>query len=52
MVFFLADDAAERVNMGRRKEFFESTLDEVFRKMKLLGITIDEVVEHYRANGD
>ncbi len=52
MGFFLADDAAERVNMGRRKEFFESTLDEVFREMKLLGITIDEVVEHYRANGD
>ena len=52
MGFFLADDAAQRVNDARRKEFFETTLDDVFSEMKLLGITIDQVVERYNMKGD
>ncbi len=48
--FFLADDAAERVNNARRKEFFDTTLVELFNEMKLLDISIEDIVEQYRKN--
>ncbi|MCM1356776.1 MAG: GntR family transcriptional regulator [Staphylococcus sp.] len=47
MGFYLTADAVERVNKARREEFFDTTLKEVFKEMKLLDITIDEVVRHY-----
>lgn len=50
MGFYLATDALERVNHARREEFFDTTLKEVFKDMKLLNISIEEVVRHYREN--
>lgn len=47
MGFFLAEDAAEHVNLARRKDFFDSTLKELFREMDLLGISIDDVVNSW-----
>lgn len=46
--FFLAPDAPERVMEARRKEFFDTTLAELFREMEMLGISIDDVVDHHR----
>lgn len=48
MGFYLASDAMERVNHARREEFFDTTLKEVFREMKLLDISIEEIVTHFR----
>ncbi len=48
MGFFLADDARGRVDAERREEFFSDVLDNVFDTMDQLGITIDQLVEHYR----
>lgn len=48
MGFFLADDARERVDAERRREFFDSELHEVFARMDMLGIGIDEIVETYK----
>lgn len=49
MGFYLADDAANRVNEARRRDFFDNTLATVFREMELLGITIDDIVARYRS---
>lgn len=46
--FFLSDDAFSLVAEARRKEFFETTVAGMFHDMKLLNISIDEVVEEYR----
>jgi Predicted transcriptional regulators len=48
MGFFLAEDARERVDVERRREFFDSELHEVFARMDMLGIGIDEIVEAYK----
>lgn len=48
MGFFLAEDARERVDAERRREFFDSELHEVFARMDMLGIGIDEIVEAYK----
>ena len=48
MGFFLAEDARERVDVERRREFFASGLHEVFARMDMLGIGIDEIVEAYK----
>lgn len=45
--YFLASDAPERVMEARRKEFFDTTLAELFREMEMLGISIDDVVDQY-----
>lgn len=50
MGFFAVPDAADRVNADRREHFFSETLGAVFAQMRLLGITIDEVVEHYESS--
>ncbi|MCM1519048.1 MAG: GntR family transcriptional regulator [Pseudoflavonifractor sp.] len=49
--FFLADDARDRVLTAQRQEFFDTTLDETFRTMDMLGVTIDDVVAHYKQRG-
>lgn len=46
--FFLAPDALEVVNRLRRDEFFSSTVADLSREMKLLGITPEELLEHLR----
>lgn len=48
MGFFLAEDARERVDVERRREFFDSELHEVLARMDMLGIGIDEIVEAYK----
>ncbi|MCM1520926.1 MAG: GntR family transcriptional regulator [Lachnoclostridium sp.] len=47
MGFYLADDAASRVNDARRRDFFDNTLTTLFREMELLGISIDDIVARY-----
>ena len=48
MGFFLAEDARERVDVERRREFFDPELHEVFARRDMLGIGIDEIVEAYK----
>jgi hypothetical protein len=45
--FFLASDARERVSNARKEQFFENTLPDMFSEMKMLGISIDEVIDAY-----
>ncbi len=45
--YFVSADARETIMQARRREFMEVTLPEVLRKMKLLGIGIDEVVKRW-----
>lgn len=47
MGFYLSPDAVEHVNSARRQEFFETTLQDLFKEMRLLNISIEEVVERY-----
>ncbi len=46
--FFLAADARDRVMELRREEFYTTTLRELFSSMDDLGISIDDIVAHYR----
>lgn len=48
MGYFLAPDAVERVMSARRRDFYEETLPELFRQMDMLGISLDDLAEHYR----
>lgn len=43
MGFLLAKDGAEIVRHERRRDFFQKTIPEIFEKMKILGISPDEV---------
>ncbi|MBD5253187.1 MAG: GntR family transcriptional regulator [Barnesiella sp.] len=52
MGFFLAADAAERVNEARRADFYDTTLMELFKEMELLDISIDDIVARYMASHD
>lgn len=45
--FFLASDALSHVNSARRKEFYETTLNELFNEMERLQISIDDIINHY-----
>lgn len=47
MGYFLSEDAKSRVDELRREEFFESTLNDLFSEMEMLGIDINQVVEHW-----
>ncbi len=49
MGFYLTADAVEMVNKARREEFFDSTLKELFKEMKLLDISMEEVMERWKA---
>lgn len=46
MGYYLAAAAPELVNATRRKEFFDETLPAVFNEMKILGITMDDILKH------
>lgn len=48
MGFYLSADALQHVNDARRKEFFDTTLIDLFKEMRLLDISIDEIVNRYR----
>ena len=41
--YFISPDACETVLATQRKEFLEEELPQILRRMKLLGITIDEL---------
>ena len=45
----LAYGACERIREARREAFAHGTLPEVFRQMRLLGVSIDDVVRIYHA---
>lgn len=45
--FFLSADASEKVMKLRQREFFDTTLHELFEQMDMLGISIDDMVKHY-----
>ena len=42
----------EHVNDVRRKEFFETSLKELFKEMRLLDIPIEEIVKRYKESED
>lgn len=44
MGYFLADDAREMVNKSRREAFLSTTATAFFKEMKLLGLTIEDVL--------
>lgn len=48
MGFYLAEDAREKVDEARRREFFEDVLPRVFDEMNMLGVDIDAIVEAYK----
>lgn len=45
--FFLATNAQNQVNIARREEFYETTLNELFNEMDRLQISIDDIISHY-----
>lgn len=45
MGFSLAEDAPQKVRNQLRKEFFESTLPRLDAERRLLGISIDEIID-------
>ncbi len=47
MGFYLSADARDRVNDEQRRDFFQSTLTDVFTQMDQLGITIEELIRLY-----
>jgi hypothetical protein len=52
MGYFLEPDAKDKVNADRREHFFETTLDDLFTQMDLLGITLDDLIAHYHSFRD
>lgn len=52
MGFYLTSDALDHINQVRRKEFFDTTLMDLFKEMRLLDISIEEVIQHYRESCD
>lgn len=46
--YFVADGAKEAIRTLRKKEFVEESLPELFRKMALLDISIDDVNTLYK----
>jgi DNA-binding transcriptional regulator YhcF (GntR family) len=52
MGYFLEPDAKRRVGEIRREEFFETTLEDIFSEMEMLGISIDRIVERWNARKD
>lgn len=45
--YFVSAGARDTIMQARRREFIEQTLPDVFRRMRLLGIGIDEVVKRW-----
>ena len=52
MGFYLAPDALKLVNAAQREEFFDTTLVDVYKDMCLLGISVDELVDHLQLLAD
>lgn len=50
--YFVADGAKETIRTLRKKEFVEESLPELFRKMALLDISIDDVNALYKQHCD
>lgn len=48
--YFVADDGYQKVLAIRRNEFKEVTLPDVFKKMRLLDVTFEEVKTLYEQN--
>lgn len=47
MGYYLCAEALEKVNSTRREEFFESVVPDLFQQMRLLGISIEELIMAY-----
>ncbi len=52
MGYFLSENAIEKILEYRRDEFFENTLPEFFKTIKLLNITQEEISERYKKFND
>lgn len=50
--YFVADGAKDAIRTLRKKEFVEESLPELFRKMALLDISIDDVNALYKQHCD
>lgn len=50
--YFVSDDGYQKVLAIRRNEFKEVTLPDVFKKMRLLDVTFEEVKNLYEQNLD
>lgn len=48
MGYFVQADAAKQIKKVQKKEFFEEVLPGTFEAMRLLDISIDEIVEVYK----
>lgn len=46
--YFVAAGARQQIVRGRRREFLQETLPEVFRQMRLLDIGMDELLAEWR----
>lgn len=48
--YFVSAQARATIKEMRKREFIDGDLPELFRKMSLLGISIDEIIENYKNN--
>jgi Predicted transcriptional regulators len=46
--YFVGLEAQEHVRQSQRQEFVNKMLPELFRKMDLLGFSLEEISEHYK----
>lgn len=51
MGYFVAENARSLILASRRKEFMDESLPELFRQMRLLGITVEELEERWNESG-
>lgn len=49
MGYFLEPNAKDIVRTLRRQEFFNSKLPEILNEMRMLGITLDEIISHAKS---
>jgi len=47
---FVAVNASDRIREFRRDSFLNNDLPELFRRMTMLGITMEELKQHYLSN--
>jgi len=52
MGYFVSENAIEKILEYRRDDFFENTLPEFFKTIKLLNITQEEISERYKKFND
>lgn len=50
--YFVAANARQTILREMKGEFVQEELPRVFRTMRLLDMSMDELAEHYRDNGD